>query len=265
MKYLLTALWAFICIGILAYSHIHWNQQTTARADDIPTTTLDQESVSAENESNVLEEQSNDVNIDKYIMLAANWPETAKQSLKQAIENKKPFKILFVGSAVNQWEKQVTQSLSDSFSSEHVITSTFSYDLTSKEIVDQGKQLEVAAEKAQLIVIEPFLLNDNGKVSIGNTLNNLTKMIETVKAKNPETTIILQPSYPLYKAKHYPKQVTALKAYAFENQLTFLDHWTQWPASNDPELNNYLNGKSGPNELGYQVWAQFLVEYFVNK
>jgi hypothetical protein len=254
MKYFFTAVWALICVGFLAYSHINWNKQTAAKT------------VGSEPALSVAQE-ANDINMDsKYIELAANWPEAAKAQFKQALAEQKPFKILFVGSTAMEWEKNVTQNISESFGSDKVITAIHTYDLTTEEIIRENKQLELAAEQAQLIVIEPFLLNDNGHLKIDVTLANITKMMEDIKAGNPDTTFILQPSYPIYLPKYYSVQTEALKEYAAVNNLTYLDHWTAWPATDHPDIQNYLNeDQSAPNELGYQAWAQYLSAYFIKK
>jgi hypothetical protein len=254
MKYFFTGLWGFVCLSVLVYGHIHWNKETAANAVASTPAVEQQES-----------QESNEVNFDQHLALAANWPESAKEQLKLNLEAETPFKILFVGSTLMEWEKTVTQSLTESFGSDKLQTAIHTYDLTSDSIIAENKQLELAAEKAQLIVIEPFLLNDNGHMKIEASLANLTKMMEDIKAENPDTTFILQPSYPFYLPNYYSVQVEALKEYASANNVTYLNHWDVWPATDNPEIQNYLNGDAGPNEMGYQVWSQFLVDYFVNK
>jgi hypothetical protein len=252
MKYFLTAIWTIVCISVLVFSHIHWTKQIGAKAvepAELAGTT-------------VTKQESSEVDYEKYLQLAANWPETAKDQLKLALKEEKQFKLLFVGSASMEWEKSVTQSLLESFGSERMITVQHTYDRTSSDFVAENKQLELASEKAQLVVIEPFLLNDNGNLKVDDTLANLTKVMEDVKGENPDTTFILQPSHPIYLPKYYSDQIEALKNYAVENNLTYLDHWAAWPATDNPEIKNYLNGDQ-PNEQGYAAWAQFLVEYFV--
>lgn len=249
MKYLFTVIWVFVCVGVLAYSHLHWKQQIAVKANEP-----------------VLTQASSETDQSSYLELAANWPETAKQQLQVTLEEEKPFKILFVGGANMEWEKNVTQSLTESFGNDKVITAVHTYGGTSKEIIAENKQSELAAEQAHLVVIEPFLFNDNGKVKIDVTLENVTKIMESIKASNPNSTFILQPSYPIYLPNYYSVQVEALKEYAGANNITYLDHWTAWPATDNLEIKDYLNeGESGPNEKGYQVWGQYLVDYFVNK
>ncbi|MEH7249342.1 SGNH/GDSL hydrolase family protein [Neobacillus niacini] len=253
MKYIFTAIWGIICVSVLVYGHYHWNQQTTAVKAVQPVITV----------------EPYEQEVDTYMELAANWPETAKEQLKQSLESEQPFKVLFVGSSSSEWEKAVTEGLTAHFGSEVIQTAQHTYDQTTKEIVAENKQLELAAEKAQLVVIEPFLLNDNGPVKIDATLANLTKIMAGITAENPDTTFILQPSYPIYLPKYYADQVAAVKQFAQENNITYLDHWKAWPATDNPDIKKYLiegqKGQEGPNEQGYQVWGQFLLDYFINK
>jgi hypothetical protein len=121
---------------------------------------------------------------------------------------------LFVGSEAMKWEKNVTLHLTQSFGNDTITTALHTYDLTTEDFIAENKQLELASEQAHLIVLELFLLNDNSKVKIDVTLANLTRMIEDIKTQNPDTTFILQPSYPIYLPKYYATQAEALKNYA---------------------------------------------------
>ncbi|NYE05903.1 hypothetical protein F4694_002678 [Bacillus niacini] len=252
MKYLLTAIWALVCIGVLAFSHISWNKQTTVQA------------VKSEHDKKVDQENNTANNYEEYLKMAGNWPETAKDQFLLSMKAGNPFKILFVGSGALQWGNVVSQGLTESFGSKRISTSLHTFDSTSDDFIAGNKQLEIAAEKAQLVVIEPFLLNDNGTTTIDVTLANLTKIMDDIKAESPETTFILQPSYPFYLPNYYSIQVKALKEYATLNNLTYLDHWSAWPATDNPQINDYVT-QSGPNAEGLNVWANYLVEYFVKK
>jgi hypothetical protein len=88
--------------------------------------------------------------------------------------------------------------------------------------------------------------------------------MDDIKTESPATTFILQPSYPFYLPNYYSIQVEALKEYAAVNNIAYLDHWTAWPATDNPQISDYGN-QSGPNVEGLNVWAKFIVEYFVNK
>lgn len=262
MKVFFTTVWAIICLVILFYGHSYWSERTAIKAE------IEKKAASPAIQ---VTRQTNEPNFDEILAKAQNWPESARQQFQKSLEQKQTFKILFVGSAAlgNKDQgmlKDVIQQLNDSFGTNHISIAVHTYDVTSSDFVAKNDQLEIEAEKAQLIVFEPFLLNDNNKGNVKVTLNNLTKVIGDVKAANPDTTFILQPSYPLYAAKYYPIQVAKLKQYAAQNQITYLDHWTSWPASTDKALNDYLlPGGTGPNDKGNQVWSQYLINYLIHK
>jgi hypothetical protein len=106
---------------------------------------------------------------------------------------------------------------------------------------------------------------NNGEVFINDTLKNTTKVIDDIQTKKPKTSFILQPAYPLYQAKIYPRQVAELKKYAQEKQLPYLDHWSAWPDSNTAELKDYLQPDlSAPNEKGNHVWSNYILQFLTN-
>jgi hypothetical protein len=196
-----------------------------------------------------------------------NWPAAAQAQFQQFVNQKKPFKILFVGSnALTGWVNDAKQQVVDAYGKDALQVAVHTYDLTTADFLKKNDELEIAAEKAQLVLFEPLLLNDNGKIDIDATLANITKIIKDVKATNPDTTFILQPSYPLYNAKYYPVQVNGLKEYAKKNNLVYLDHWQAWPDIKDQKLKDYLLADStGANEKGNQVWSKFIVDYLVGR
>jgi hypothetical protein len=263
MKVFITAVWAIVCLVILFYGHSYWNERTAVKAE------IEKKIASPKVVQEIKKE--NEPNYDEILAKAQNWPESARQQFQKSLEQKQLFKILFVGSTAlgnkdSGMLKDVIQQLNDSFGSDHISITVHTYDVTSSDFIAKNDQLEIASEKAQLIVFEPFLLNDNNKGNVKDSLNNLTKVIGDVARTNPDTTFILQPSYPLYAAKYYPIQVAKLKQYAAQNQITYLDHWTSWPASTDKTLNDYLlPGGTGPNEKGIQVWSQYLINYLIHK
>jgi predicted MPP superfamily phosphohydrolase len=250
MKYILTAAWAIICVIVLFVGQSYWNERTDVKAVTEKT------------------KPSSETKID-YFHLTKNWPSEARQQFLQAQRNQKPFHILFVGSmalGTNEqgWAKNASAKIIEAFGSDNIEVSILTYDETTTEFVEGNKQQEL---KADLILFEPFLLNDNdGQIGIQDSLANLSKVIQDVKQVNPKTTFILQPSYPLYGATFYPQQVKTLKNYAEEHKIAYLDHWTAWPNSSDLGLKDYLlEGQSGPNEKGIEVWEKAVEDYFVSR
>jgi hypothetical protein len=252
MKSIFTAFWAIVCIVVLFYGHSYWSKKTDVKAN------MDT-SIEVKTQSETYED------VTQYLNMAKNWPESAKQKFQETLKEKKPFKILFVGSTAlgtndEGWAQDAAAKIGKAYGSEKVEVSMLTYDVTTKDFVDNGKQDELIAQKAHLIVFEPFLLNDNGAlIPIQDSLKNLSTVLEDVKKANPKTTFILQPSYPINGAKTYPIQADGLKEYASENSIAYLDHWNSWPE------NELLTDQHGPNEKGNEIWEKFVEDYFISK
>jgi hypothetical protein len=252
MKYILTAFWAIVCIIVLFYGHSYWSKKTEVKAGTDTSTEVKTQVETYEDET-------------KYLNMAKNWPESSKLEFQKTLKDKKPFKILFVGSTAlgtneKGWAQDAAAKIVEAYGNEKIAVSLLTYDVTTKDFVNGDRQEEIIDQKANLIVFEPFLLNDNGAlISIQNSLKNLSIITSDVEKANPNTTFILQPSYPIHGAKTYPIQVDGLKKYASENSIFFLDHWSSWPE------NELLTDQNGPNEKGNEIWETFVLDYFISK
>ncbi|MEH7414352.1 hypothetical protein V7266_03545 [Neobacillus drentensis] len=256
MKKILTILLGFSCAAVLYFGQSHWNQRIEAAPKEAA-------------EQKITNRQK-----DLYGQLLAHsskWPAPAIEQFKKALDDKRPFKVLFVGSpaigsATEGTFPIVRDQLIQTFGQKNMQVSIKTYPLTSTQFIAANKQKEIAEAHADLIVIEPFILLNNGEVLVEKTLDDLTLLMNGIKAKNPKTTFILQPSYPVYKAMIYPSQVDVLRKYAEEKHLTYLNHWTAWPDPNTVALKEYLlPDMSAPSEKGNQVWSHYLIKYFTDK
>lgn len=252
IKYILTSLWVLVCAVVLLIGHSHWAHKIVAHSNDTETV------LAADTEEKT-------VDVDTLLAKAKNWPSTAQEQLKNSLKDKKRFKIVFVGTKeMDGWDGSLSAKLADAYGKENIDFTALTYDTTTKEFVTKDNQLEIASLKPQLVVFEPFLLNDNGKVEINDTLANLTKIIGDVKAADPGVTFILQPSYPIYNPKIYQLQVNALKEFSVKNKLVYLDHWGAWPNIHDVKIKEYVTtDQTGPTEKGNQVWLKYLSDYFI--
>lgn len=261
MKNFLTVLLGFACIAVLYLGHTYWNEKIQA---------------SAKNKNVEVKKQVSKPNLDKQsspdiISLTENWPENAISRFEQTLKEKKTFKILFVGSPAIGSENEgiypiVKQKLVEAYGEKNIQIDIKTVDSTSTQLINDHLHEEIASEAADLVVIEPLTLMDNGEVAIEASKSNLTLLMEEIKAQNPEATIIIQPSYPLYNAKFYPIQVNELKNYSAENQITYLDHWTAWPDPNTEEIKQYLQlDQTGPSNQGIQVWSDYLIQFFIKR
>lgn len=253
MKKIFTVVLGIACIIVLYFGQSYWKQQIAASAKNTSAVT---EEVTAEKDTN----EKTDV-----VAYTKNWPETAVNRFKQTVDEDTAFKILFVGSpAIADSYEIVKEQLAETYGKSIKVNLQTS-ELTSAQFIEDQQYEEIALVQADMVVIEPFLLIDNSKVGIEESLANLSTFVEAIKESNPETTVMIQPSYPLYNARFYPVQVAELKTYAEENQLTYLDHWSAWPDPKTEEIKEYLLAdQSAPSEKGLQVWSDYLVNYFVH-
>jgi hypothetical protein len=199
-----------------------------------------------------------------------NWRAESVNRFKQSLKTGNPFKILFVGSPAMGSETDgtfllVKQKLTETYG-EHIEVQLKTFDMTSTQFLYQKKQNEIVAEAADMIVFEPFILENNGEVLIEKTMTDLEVVMDAVKVAKPESTIILQPAYTLYNAKIYPRQVEELNKYAETHQIPYLDHWTAWPDPATEEMKDYLfKDQSAPSGKGAQVWSDYLIQFLISK
>ncbi len=262
MKNFLTILLGIACITILYYGHSYWNQRISSASNTAPRTSDQQISEMAIQD----DDRDNDL-----LALTKNWPASSVDRFKKTLNDKKAFKVLFVGSPAIGSENKgafpfVKEKLLETFGEKNIQVAIKTFHSNSTELINKTEQDEISAEQADLIILEPFILLNNGVVLIDDTLKNTSKLMDDITAKNPETDFILQPSYPLYKAQIYPNQVAELKKYADEKHITYLDHWSAWPDSNTEEIKDYLlPDQSAPSEKGNQVWSEYITQFLISK
>ncbi|MFK9094242.1 SGNH/GDSL hydrolase family protein [Bacillus salipaludis] len=263
MKHFFTIILGIACAAVLFFGHSYWNKRIEAAPEKTSSLSNDKAAT-----AQTIENEGSEEDI---IVHTGNWPTTAVDRFKQTLNEKKPFKVLFVGSpAIGSntagTYPTVKEKLLETFGKKNIQVDHKTFHSTSTEVIKNNKQDEIAAAEADLIVLEPFILLNNGEVLLENTLKDLTKIMDDIKAANPDTTIILQPSFPLYKARIYPTQVAELKKYAAQNQIAYLDHWSAWPDPSTEAIKEYLTSdQSAPSDQGYQVWTDYLLHYLISE
>ncbi len=117
-----------------------------------------------------------------------------------------------------------------------------------------------------MILFQAPFITDNNKIGNGNSVANTQKFIRSLSNSMKDVTVMIQPPNPVYNAKNYPKAVEALKQFTIQNDYTYINHWEAWPNSNNKDILSYLQDEFGfPNVKGQEVWAQYIVNYFIAK
>ncbi|MGY6213121.1 SGNH/GDSL hydrolase family protein [Cytobacillus firmus] len=260
MKAFITILLAACCVFILIAGNLHWQKRIAGSAapENLPAAEKSESADPADPEK------------EKLLSLAANWPESSRKQLEKALDEQRAFSITILGSkslgeGPDSWPELLKTELQSSYGKDLIETKTLSYDMTSSQFVNQNKE-DLLKNPGDLILFEPFTLNDNGEVGTKDGLENLAYVMAEVKSKNPDSTFILQPPHPLYDTIYYPKDVEELKEYSEENSIPYLDHWTAWPELDDPEMKEYLSSdNSQPSKKGHRIWADYLINYLIHK
>ncbi len=243
------------CVAVLFYGNQYWSEKTSNPVSNPPSTESHETSKSPDTA------ETRDVE-----SLIANWPAGAQAAFKESLKDGEPYKLALVGSPAlgkeeNGWSIQVKEAIENAYEGK-IDVSIFQYDTTSIAFVNGDKIDEVLEDAPQLVLLEPFSLNDNSN-RVGSTSNQ--ESIQLFQRKltelNEDAVLILQPTHPIDGATYYPKQIEALKEFANAQDITYLDHWSAWP---EDSLRDYLVGtQETPNEKGYSLWSQFLIDYFI--
>lgn len=263
MKALLVAILAICCAAVLVLGNLHWDKKTTI-AGETEASNIDLK----ENEEVKATPVSN--NPEELIAFARNWPEKSREQFRRALEDKRSFQILIVGSESlgtqnNGWPQTVQAAVKSAYQ-ENVTIKTLEYAKNSTMFVQENKPKDIIDHKADMIIIEPFTYKDNGKVRIEDSLANLTTIMEDVKSGNPNVEFIIQPPHPIYNAKYYPIQVAELKEYSEKRDITYLDHWAAWPDWHTEAIKDYLlEDSSGPSEKGHEVWGEYVEKFLISR
>ncbi|MEH7130264.1 SGNH/GDSL hydrolase family protein [Neobacillus drentensis] len=270
MRSFFTLLLAICCVVMLILGNSYWQKKTSAfnhpvSAKNEPT--KHSEIKTNENETNTIEETSRN----ELISFTKNWPTQASKQFNKKLIAHEPFKFLIVGSKAigtssNGWAHLLKTQLNAVYGKDNINININPFDTTSTEFINYEKQKDLVDQKADLVLFEPFTLNDNGFIPTKNSLANISKFMGEYKKENPETTFILLPPHPIYNAKFYPKQVADLADFAERKQVTFIDHWSAWPSPKSANIKNYLlPDQSAPNEKGAEIINEYLSEYFISK
>ncbi|MFC0236511.1 SGNH/GDSL hydrolase family protein [Fictibacillus phosphorivorans] len=196
-----------------------------------------------------------------------NLPDSIVSKIQAKHDQQKPVEFVILGSEVNALQEGTWTSLFKKELTNHYGPDAFNMTvITTKEtsdIVLEDQLYKVALTlKPDLVLIEPFLLNDNGNYVMEDTLIYVEKIINDFEELESKPVIMLQPTNPIYQPKYYAEQVSMLKDYADNKGFIYLDHWTNWPDVNSNELNNYIESNK-PNQKGYKLWAEFFKNYFI--
>lgn len=242
------------CAAVLFYGNQYWNERTATSSPESHSTNVE--------ETDIEVSESTD-----YETILENWPEEAQATFRKALKEGAPYRLALVGSPAlgegeNGWSEQVKDELESTFDGKLEVA-IYEYDTTSIDFENGEDAEEVLNSDPDLVLLEPFALSDNSNL-VGSENNHESIQIfkRKLNEQNEEAVLMLQPTHPIVGATYYPKQIEELQAFAEEQNIPYLNHWTAWPEEDD--LSAYVvESQETPNEEGHEVWAKYLLEYFI--
>lgn len=184
-----------------------------------------------------------------------------QSQLEEAKQSGDPLRLVVAGPGAvtsegdNSFPQQLADRIEENWNGISTEVETITYDdSTSLEVLNEGGPEEMAGADADLFIFVPFAVSDNGTVSSDDTIYATREITEAVQ-ENDSAYYISAPQ-PWYEAQYYLEQLDAIEGYADETGVTYLNHWSAWPAVDDEELIDYVGEDTPvPTEQGHTAWA----------
>lgn len=257
-NFLLMVLLLASCVSFIIVGQLYWQK----KIDD----TVKQAMAEAP------KQEASDENESKLMKYADQLPAEVQKKIENAIHTNRPVRLVIAGSkaissSANSWPALLKKELESTYGKQvfEVVVKEYG-DMTTKEALDENIDKEIIDAKPDILLWEPFLLNNNGVIEIGDALQQIDTIIQNIRSALPDVTMMLQPPHPIYNARYYPAQVEQLQSFAKEKGYIYLDHWKAWPDYKSEEINDVVNENTDlPNEQGQRLWADFFIDYFIAK
>lgn len=263
------------CVIILITSYLVWQARIESVANNASTrnhsTEIVKEEKSDEQEPNEEEEVEEKLNLESLTGLIQNLDESSQQVILNRFEQQENVQMLVLGSeALKMGEPGYAEILQSNIQSSYgdlmeIDVVPFNGSVT--EFQEQIEDVDIDWQKGyDLVLFEPFTVNNNGVVIVENAFENILLINEFIQTEVADAQLILHPSYPIYNSVYYPVEVNALKEYSLANGISYIDHWTEWPGITDEQLQTYFTeDRTTVNSEGANLWANALSSYFISK
>ncbi|MGB7999779.1 MAG: hypothetical protein WCF60_06740 [Anaerobacillus sp.] len=247
------------CLSLVIAGKFHWDDKIEQTGETV-SAAVGPDSEVAKKSGKQAKKPVSDKELKK---LVSNFPEQLQEKMMTSND---PISVVIVGSESigtkeDGLQEVVDKGLEDSYwqGAFNVTQLTFE-EATTETLVDDELYHEVIEQKPDVVLLEAFTLNDNSRVVIEDGQQNISTTISEIKDSLPGVSVMLMPSNPIPDPGYYAIQINELGKYAKKNDYIYLDHWEEWPSVDGEEINDYLTD-SRPNDKGFEVWGDFIVDY----
>ncbi|WP_445491746.1 hypothetical protein [Niallia sp. 03133] len=261
MKAIIISLLAIILAIVLIFGNILWGKQQSSPSPIKKTENYKKNTVPTSS--------GTPFSLDYYLSITDAWPKNAKKQLEAKLQKNQNYHILLLGSEAIGDNKTgllpiIKEKLASSYD-RYVTIESIVYDGTSTEYVENDEVANLIQKKPDMIIFEPFTLNDNNVVGMDESLSNISNVISDTQQELPNATFVLQPPNQVYHANLFPLQVDALQTYSEKHHIPYLNHLESWPAGDNEDLLNYVTKSGVITEKGYEVWSDYITNFLVKE
>lgn len=269
-KGLITGLVVIACVVMLAISYLSWNERVEEAAAEPANRPIKQEQPEGENEEEAKSEENTDAadkppapSGDDLSNLTANLPESTVEMLMARMDAGEPVQLLAIGSSSFEAPaNQLAEALNDSYRG-WIETDVQAFSGTSESFMKDGIG-EIDWDKGfDLVVYEPFTLNNNGLVVIEDEHEDALEVRGRVLKEVEDASFFITPPQPIHEPNYYMTQINALHNFVESRDIPFIDHWDQWPDVSSDDMLEYVNDQYEPTDKGIDAWAESLKAYFI--
>lgn len=273
----LTAIIFVVSIGVILIGDYIYQ----AKLSEIASTAMDEHQLS--DEKGLLNEEETEEKIkeaeekkteSEISDITANLPEELSSLIQTTYENAGEIEVIAFGSkslvdsqneGLTPWPLLLEQELNERYGMELFSVETYSFgDETSLQVIENGTHIEVAERQADIVIVEPFIWNNNGEVDIIHSFQSLTIFSEAFRDAKEDVMLFVQPPQPIFGTYYYGLQVEELKEFSSNEGFYYVDHWVDWPSAEDEELLMYTNNDHHmPTQEGHQLWAESISKFFM--
>ncbi|MCZ2258643.1 SGNH/GDSL hydrolase family protein [Sporosarcina sp. G11-34] len=253
------------CIALLIGSYMQWKEKTSSfqggASEQITTETAPTDKIE--------QPLKPELEVERLLTLTNHVDESVQDVFIKRLEANEKVNFLIAGSTSMEdgapgYAEQLSSALEEAYG-DFIEVTIEAFDKTS-DLFIQNLSTEIDFDKGfDVVLFEPFTLNNNGEVSIDDEHQHIKIFQERLKEETEDAVVVLHPPNPIHAASYYPTQVSALNSFAESAGIPYIDHWKQWPDPDTDEINDYLDDNGSPNKEGAEVWANVLIEYFVGK
>lgn len=253
------ALAALICIGILVFSYLSWQDKLQTASGTNAEASTNKSATKSKTKNEQAEEKSVE-NVNE--KLFSNMDESVQELFKQKNSDGDALQLLIAGSEALEsgdpgYAERLKISLEEAYGD--------SVEVTIESVTGTSDALQYVDLTAgyDLALLEPLTLMNNDRLSIEEEREDVNEFTERLKRENPDALVVLHAPQPIFGAGYYRAQVQALEEFANLYGYPYIEHWDAWPDTDDLALKEHLTTDAVPNSKGAETWATELSNYFI--